>query len=218
MSDEQLRDPAAEAAAVDAGAVEAGAVDAGAVDSPPATDAPAAEPVTAEPVTAEALTPAAPAVQVDGPAAPVKVSRRPAVIAGLRRLLMFTLTVALFIGGIALGATMFQQTRPAAPGTDGSITVAGTPPTITQEFIAALAANDADAMRSSLGAQPNKDLTDEFTRFTIKRVTSVETLGTSVDGTRAATEILLRTEKDDGLPFEVNLVILVDGSTIEGFR
>jgi hypothetical protein len=214
MNDEPLREAAAvEAGAVEAGAVEAGAVDSGTVESPPATDAPAAEPVAVEPVTAEATT-----VQAETPAEPVKVSRRPAVIAGLRRLVMFTLAVALFVGGIALGATMFQQTRPAAPGTDGSITLSGSPPTITQEFIAALAANDADAMRSSLGPQPNKDLTDEFTRFTIKRVTSVKTLGTSVDGSRAATEILMRTEKDDGLPFEVNLVILVDGSTIEGFR
>lgn len=197
MSSEPQHDPT-----VDAAAAEAGAVDT------PATDAPPAESITAE----------TPAIQADAPAAPVKVSRRPVVIAALRRLVMFTLAVALFVGGIALGGAMFQRTRPVPAAIDGSIAVAGAPAAIAQEFIAALAANDADAMRSSLSPQPNKDLTDEFTRFTIKRITSVETLGTSVDGTRSATEILLRTEKDDGLPFEVNLVILVDGNTIEGFR
>jgi hypothetical protein len=207
MSDELQREPTGDAAATEAVAVDAAAVDTGAVDTP-VTDAPPAESIVVE----------NPAVQADAPAAPVKVSRRPVAIAALRRLVMFTLTVVLFVGGIALGATTFQRTRPAPSGIDGSITVAGTPAAIAQEFIAALAANDADAMRSSLSPQPNKDLTDEFARFTIKRVTSVETLGTSVDGTRSATEILLRTEKDDGLPFEVNLVILVEGNTIEGFR
>jgi hypothetical protein len=49
-------------------------------------------------------------------------------------------------------------------------------------------------------------------------VTGVETLGTSVDGTRSATEILVRSVKTDGLPFDVNLVILVNNGKIEGFR
>jgi hypothetical protein len=190
MTTDPLRDPA-----VDAGAVEAPAGETIAVDTAPPE-----------------------AVAVEGPPQPVKVSRRPAIVAGLRRLLTFTLAMALFVGGVALGATTFQRTRPVALAPDGGITVMDAPPAVAQEFISALGANDADGMRSSLTAQPNKDLTDEFSRFDIRSIVSVETLGTSIDGSRSATEILLRAEKTDGLPFEVNLVILVDGGTIEGFR
>ena len=128
------------------------------------------------------------------------------------------LAVALFVTGVAIGTTTFQRTRPAPVTVDGPVTVSQPPPAVAQEFITALGDNNADAMRSSLNAQPNKDLTDEFARFGIKKVLSVQTLGTSVDGTRSATEILMKTEKTDGLPFEVNLVVLVDGGQIEGFR
>jgi hypothetical protein len=86
------------------------------------------------------------------------------------------------------------------------------------EFITALGSNDADGLRSSLDVQPHADLTSEFKRFDIQKVTGVETLGTSVDGTRSATEILVRSVKTDGLPFDVNLVILVNNGKIEGFR
>ena len=127
------------------------------------------------------------------------------------------LAVALFVTGVVLGNTTFLRTRPAALS-DGGIVITDPPPAVAQELITALGANDSDAMRSSLAAQPNKDLTDEFTRFDIKKINSVETLGTSVDGSRSATEILLHAEKTNGLPFEVNLVILVDGGQIEGFR
>jgi hypothetical protein len=205
---------AAQAAAVDAGAVDAGpgAVDAGGVDAG-AVDAPVADPTAVDAATVET-----PAVAVDAPPTQAKVSRRPVIVAALRRLLMITLAIALFVGGVVLGTTTFQRTRPVPIGVQGSISVTEPPPAVAQEFITALAANDADALRSSLSAQPNKDLTDEFERFTIKRIVSVETLGTSVDGSRSATEILMRAENTDGLPFEVNLVILVDGGQIEGFR
>jgi hypothetical protein len=198
---------ATQTAAAHAGAVEAGAVDAGGVDSP-----------VVDSTTAEAAAAETPAVTVDAPAQPAKVSRRPVILAGLRRLVMITLAIALFVGGVVLGTTTFQRTRPLPIGVEGSITVTDPPPAVAQEFITALAANDADALRSSLSAQPNKDLTDEFERFSIKRIVSVETLGTSVDENRSATEILMRAENTDGLPFEVNLVILVDGGQIEGFR
>jgi hypothetical protein len=185
----------------------------------PAADTAAAEAAMVEAATADtAVSVETPTVAVETPNEPTKVSRRPAIIAGLRRFMTFAFTLALFVGGVALGQMAFQQTRPAPVGVDGAITVTDPPPAVTQEFIRALAANDADAMRSSLSPQPNKDLTDEFARFSIKRIVSVETLGTHVDGARSATEILLRAEKTDGLPFEVNLVILVDGGQIEGFR
>ena len=177
-----------------AAAVDAGAVDAGAVEAPPAP------------------------VVTETPAVAAKPSRRPIILGALRRLAIFVIAVSLFVVGIGLGQLTFQRTRPIPLGSDAPITVAQTPPEVAQEFITALGANDADAMRSALAAQPNKDLTDEFERFSIKKIVSVQTLGTSVDGTRSATEILLKAEKTDGLPFEVNLVILVDGGAIEGFR
>jgi hypothetical protein len=195
-----------DSAAVAAGAIEGGAVDAGAVDAG-AVDAGAVEAV-----------PETPVVAAEAPAVPAKPSRRPVILTWIRRLVTFAIAIALFVSGVAIGSTTFQRTRPAPLGTDGSIPTSQAPPAVALEFIAALNANDADAMRSSLNAQPNKDLTDEFARFEIKKVVGVETLGTSVDGNRSATEILLKTEKTDGLPFEVNLVILVDGNQIEGFR
>jgi hypothetical protein len=52
----------------------------------------------------------------------------------------------------------------------------------------------------------------------IQKVDKVEVLGTSVDGPRSATEILMQFQRDDGISFAINLVILVDGGKIEGFR
>jgi hypothetical protein len=208
---------AVDGAALDSGALGAGAIDAGAAEAPPETPA-----VTTETPAVAAETPAvaaeAPAVAAETPAAAAKPSRRPVILGAIRKLAILVIAVSLFVVGIGLGQLTFQRTRPAPVVADAPITVANTPPEVAQEFITALGANDADAMRSALAAQPNKDLTDEFERFSIKKIVSVQTLGTSVDGTRSATEILLKAEKTDGLPFEVNLVILVDGGAIEGFR
>jgi hypothetical protein len=57
-----------------------------------------------------------------------------------------------------------------------------------------------------------------MTKFGIQRVDDVQVLGTHVDGARSATEILMQYESTDGTPFAINLVILVDGGKIEGFR
>jgi hypothetical protein len=201
----------AESSAVEGAMVESGALGAGAVD------AGAAETGAAEAGAVE-VAPETPVVATDTPVVAAKPSRRPVILGAIRRLAIFVIAVSLFVVGISLGQLTFQRTRPIPHGSDAPITVAQTPPEVAQEFITALGANDADAMRSALAAQPNKDLTDEFERFSIKKIVSVQTLGTSVDGTRSATEILLKAEKTDGLPFEVNLVILVDGGAIEGFR
>jgi hypothetical protein len=194
---------AVDGAAVESGVLGAGAVDAGAAEVPPETPAATSD---------------TPAVTTETPVAAAKPSRRPVILGAFRRLAILVIAVSLFVVGIGIGQLTFQRTRPAPRVSDVPITVANTPPEVAQEFITALGANDADAMRSALAAQPNKDLTDEFERFSIKKIVSVETLGTSVDGNRSATEILLKAEKTDGLPFEVNLVILVDGGAIEGFR
>jgi hypothetical protein len=146
-----------------------------------------------------------------------KPRRRTVLIAGLRRVLAFALAVLLFAGGVAIGLRVFEMNRPAAPVT-ATIDPAASPPAVAQEFIRALATNDADALRSSLDQQPHKDITDEMTRFGIHRVQSIETLKTEIDGTRSATEIMMMAENADGLGFGINLVILVDGGKIEGFR
>ncbi|HEV8699399.1 MAG TPA: hypothetical protein VGQ89_17035, partial [Candidatus Limnocylindrales bacterium] len=119
------------AAAVDAGA---GAVDAGGVDAP-----------VADPAAVDAAV-ETPAVAVDAPPEKAKVSRRPVIMAALRRLVMITLAIALFVGGVVLGTTTFQRTRPVPIGVQGSISVIDPPPAVAQEFITALAANDADAL------------------------------------------------------------------------
>ncbi|HET9757686.1 MAG TPA: hypothetical protein VFP66_14360 [Candidatus Limnocylindrales bacterium] len=179
--------------------VPAGGGDAAAVDTTVVPATPEATP-TVEPTTETA-----------------KPRRRIVFIAGLRRVLAFALSVLLFAGGVAIGLRVFEMNRPAAPVT-ATIDSAATPPAVAQEFIRALATNDADALRSSLDQQPHKDITDEMTRFGIHRVQSIETLKTEIDGTRSATEIMMMAENADGLGFGINLVILVDGGKIEGFR
>ena len=173
------------------------------------------------------MTPAAPvgpdATAVAAPAVVAQVitprpSRRPVVLAWLRRFVVVVLSAALLVGGIVLGSTTFQRTRVAVPAGGGEVELTQPPADVAKEFIAALAAGDSDAIRSALSAQPNKDITDEFTKFGIKKVMGVDTLGTSVDGPRSATEVLLHTVTTAGSKFDINLIILVNGNTIEGFR
>jgi len=171
-------------------------------------------------VEAPVVAPATGAVQTTTADTAIEVARprrRTIILAGLRRALAFTFAIALFVGGVVLGVTSFQASRPSTSVTD-LIDSAASPPAVAQEVIRALGANDADALRSSLDLQPHKDITDEMERFGIHRVQRVETLGTEVDGTRSATEIMMMAENADGLPFGINLVILVDGGKIEGFR
>ena len=78
--------------------------------------------------------------------------------------------------------------------------------------------NDADAIQSSLDAGPHIDLSREMEKYGIQRVESVEVLGTTVDGPRSATEILMNYQREDGIAFAINLVILVNDGKIEGFR
>ena len=77
--------------------------------------------------------------------------------------------------------------------------------------------NDADAIQSSLDAGPHIDLSREMEKYGIQRVESVEVLGTTVDGPRSATEILMNYQRED-IAFAINLVILVNDGKIEGFR
>jgi hypothetical protein len=172
------------------------------------------EAVTTAQAVAATQAAAADATAVPGPA------RRERFAAFMRRFVLFAIAVGLFVGGIALGSSLFQQTRPvssAAPvGQVG--TSAEEPAPVTREFIAALQANNFDALRSALQANPHIDLTDELARFGIQKIDKVEVLGTHVAETRSATEILMQFKNEDGIPLAINLVVLVDGGKIEGFR
>jgi hypothetical protein len=146
--------------------------------------------------------------------------RRERVATFLRRFVAFGVGVALLVGGIALGATIFQMTRPASDAVPaGQVgTTAEQPALVTQEFIGALRANDFDAMRSAMQPEAALNFNDEIERRGVMKIDRVEVLGTHVSGQRSATEILMQYKTDQDLPLAINLVILVDGGKIEGFR
>ena len=138
----------------------------------------------------------------------------------MRRFAVFALAVALLVGGIALGSMIFQRARPAVDvvpaGQVGTTTEQ--PALVAQEFIGALRANDFDAMRSAMQPEAALHFNDEIERRGVMTIDKVEVLGTHVAGPRSATEILMQYKNDQDLPLSINLVILVDGGKIEGFR
>jgi hypothetical protein len=180
--------------------------------------------------TAEAVTPAETVTTAEAVAATQAAADDTAAVPGprrrerfatfLRRFVTVAIAVAIFVGGIALGSTIFQMTRPAPavvpPGQVGTTTEQ--PALVTQEFIAALRANNFDAMRSSLQAEAAIHFADEIERRGVMSFDKVEVLGTHVAGQRSATEILMQYKNGEDLPLTINLVILVDGGKIEGFR
>lgn len=196
-----------------------------------ATQAVAAEAATAEPVaSADAVTPAETVTTAEAVAATQAASADAPAVSGpgrreraavfLRRFAVFALAVALLVGGVALGATIFQRTRPPAdvvPAGQVGIT-AEQPALVAQEFIGALRANDFDAMRSAMEPEAALNFNDEIERRGVMTIDKVEVLGTHVSGPRSATEILMQYKNDQDLPLAINLVILVDGGKIEGFR
>lgn len=152
----------------------------------------------------------------DAPARPSRVRS----LRGLGAMLIRGVVVlALFVGGVALGQAAFRSTTSAAPQVivDPS-TVDAQPPAVVREFIDALASGNADAVRSSIGEEPHARLIREFQQFDIQSITKVETLSTHVDGTRTATEIVMMGTTSGGVPISLNLVVLSDGTAIEGFR
>jgi hypothetical protein len=147
-------------------------------------------------------------------------SRRAAIRGTLAMVARGVLMLALFVGGIALGAAAFQrsdQVASTAPVVDPAVDGAE-PPAVVHEFVTALAGGDADSLRSSLQAEPHARLTSEFRRFDIQSISAVDMLGTHVDGPRSATEVVMQGTTTDGQPISINLIILTDGNAIEGFR
>lgn len=145
-------------------------------------------------------------------------SRRRGALGGLRTLAVVAIVALLLVGGVALGTYIFQTARANTGAAAGPASSLVDPPPAAQEFIAALAANDEDAVRSSLDMEPHKDLMREMERRAVQKVNKIEVLGTAADGPRSATEILMQYQREDGISTAINLVILVDDGKIEGFR
>lgn len=202
-----VRDP--DPAAVDSTA----AVDSAAVVDTPAAIAeplsPPADAVPTEPAPAADTTPAA--------ASPYK-SRRLHLLAGIRWLVARAFAIALFVGGVAIGYGAYLAVQPPPivaldPAIDGTVA-----PAVVQEFIAALASNDAAALRSAVPADPYQLLIAEMGRWDIQSVESVETLSTYVDGQRSATQLIVNGTSTADTPVSINLVVHVDTGEIASFR
>ncbi len=153
----------------------------------------------------------------------VEAAPRPGRLRGLRGLLAMVLrgaaVIALFVGGLALGNAWHQSNQTEAPTHIVDPATEGVePPAVVREFIGALGSGDNDAVRSALAPEPHARLIGEFKRFDIQRITGVETLSTHVDGARSATNIVMKGTTTGGVPISINLVILADGNSIEGFR
>lgn len=173
----------------------------------------------AEAVTTAEAVAAAQAAAADKPAATTP-RRRERVATVMRRFGVFVVSVALLVGGIALGATIFQSTRAAStvPPLGQVGTTTDQPALVAQEFIGALRASDFDGMRSAMQPEAALHFNDEIERRGVITIDKVEVLGTHVAGQQSATEILMQYKNDQDLPLSINLVILVDGGKIEGFR
>src|SRR4029079_11170120 len=82
-----------------------------------------------------------------------RMARRRTVGGAIKAILTVVIGAVLLVGGIAIRSYDFQGTRPAptSPTGDPCVAAQDAPPA-AKEFIAALAVNDADSIRSSLDA------------------------------------------------------------------
>jgi hypothetical protein len=217
------------------------------VEGPPPADTatpPVAPPV--EPAPESAVATAATAV-ADAPAAPAAVTADAAASSGAgasadagvatdvpaeakpRRRLAMPLAVAwalraiigtaLFVGGIAIGYAWYQSDQVETPAVIADPATAGVAtPAVVREFVAALASNDSDALRSAVTGDPYRLLAGELQKWGFQEVTSVETLATTVQGERSATEIVMRGVDTAAAPIIINLIVHTEGNAITDFR
>ena len=105
----------------------------------------------------------------------------------------------LLASGAALGTALFQRTLPP-PILVGDASTGGVDaPPVVKELTDALTTNNADSIRSAVSTGPYEKLAAELQQWDIKGVTSVETLATMQDGTRSATEIVIRAKTAPGI-------------------
>ncbi len=200
MNADPLTPPTSDAAVVPGGAGAIPAAETGAVAVPSAA--------------------AASAEAIDAPAVIGAPRRRSlAIVAGLTRVLRFALVLAGFAFGVAIGYQAFTTSEPPPttavvdPATAGNL-----PAPVVREFIAAVARNDADAIRSAVSADPYKALTAEMSRWEINTVTSVKTLATYEDGQRTATAFVMIGRDGSQNPVAINLVVETQAGNIVGFK
>ena len=176
-----------------------------------ATAIPAAGPAEAAATTAD------PAIDSGVPVATRR--RRLIVIAAIQRVLRFALMLGLFAVGITIGYQTFLRSEPAPTGPVADVATAGNlPAPVVRELIAAVGRNDADAIRSTLPANPYKALTAEMSRWEIQQVTSVETLATYEDGPRTATAFVMIGRDRTQNPVAINLIVETEAGNIVGFK
>lgn len=183
--------------------------------------------MSTEPMTTEVL--ARPATPVTAPADPPTAApagaesapeprRRVVVLAGLRRVLGFALSVGLLVGGLALGYNAFAGNQPTPPTVGDPSTNGPEPPPAVAELTAALVSNDADKVRAAVQGDPYKLLTSEMQRWDFLEVSSVETLSTVVDEGRTSTQLIIVGKATDGTPVTVNLIVQTQDGAIVSFR
>jgi hypothetical protein len=170
--------------------------------------------------TAQATAPAALAAPIDAAPAIGRARRRGlAIVAALTRILRFALAFAILGVGIAFGYQSFLSSQPLPTGpVSDPVTAGNQPAPVVREFIAAVASNDADLIRSAVPADPYKSFTSEMARWEFQEVTSVETLATHEDGPRTATAFVMIGRDNAGNPVAINLVVQTEGGNIVAFR
>jgi len=144
--------------------------------------------------------------------------RRLAVPMAVARIASLVIGIALFVGGVALGVAWFQSNQEAPVEVADPATVGVATPAVVREFIVALESNDSDALRSAVAGDPYRLLAGEMQKWGFQEVTSVETLATTIDGSRSATEIVMRGRDTAAAPIIINLIVHTEGNAITDFR
>jgi hypothetical protein len=134
------------------------------------------------------------------------------------RLGTLLITLALFAGGLALGALAFDRSQPPAPTVGDPSTGGVSAPAIVRELADALATNNSDSLRSAVSGDPYRLLAGEIQSWNMQGVTSVQTLATMQDGPRSVTEIIITGRTAAGDPLVFNLVVHVTDNQIVNFR
>ena len=157
------------------------------------------------------------AAQAEAPVAKTH-PRRASFARGMKRILAVAFTVLLLVGGVAIGYNRYLANQPVQQPVGDPVTSGVQPAPAVQELVAALATNDADAIRSAVPPDPYKLLTNEMERWSFGEVAAVETLSTYVDGPRTSTAVILRGTSTDGSPVAINLVVQTMDGAIVSFR
>jgi hypothetical protein len=151
------------------------------------------------------------------PAKPVRRFRTTALVVG-RRLLRLALTLSLFGAGVYLGWRSFVDNLPVTEVVGDPAVVGNPTPPIVAELAAAIAADDADAIRAALLPEIFSNYTADLQNFGIVKVEGVDTLGTYVDDSRTATVLVIHGRDAEKNAFNVNLVVITDNGQIVRLR